>query len=71
MAASRSQLSVEVLSSSTSILSLESINSSENILQTTVDMEKLLASTAAVEISYNCHKFVCEGVYYSILDYSR
>lgn len=71
MAASPSQLSIELLVCSTSILPLESINSSENILQTTVDMEKLLVSTAAVEVSYDCGKFVCEGVYYSILDYSR
>ena len=69
MAASRSQLSIELLVCSTSILPLESINSSENILRTTVDMEKLLVSTAAVEVSYDCGKFVCEGVYYSILDY--
>ena len=69
MAASRSQLSIELLVCSTSILPLESINSSENILRTTVDMEKLLVSTAAVEVSYDCGKCVCEGVYYSILDY--
>lgn len=66
MAVSPSQLSVEVLTCSTSILPLGSINYSENILRTTVDMEKLLVPTAAVEISYNCRKFVREGVYYSI-----
>ncbi|QEI41800.1 Pyrrolidone-carboxylate peptidase [Dolichospermum sp. UHCC 0315A] len=80
MAASRSQLSVEVLASSTStlpveftnsadILPQESRNSPENILQTSVDLEKLLVGTAAVEISYDCGKFVCEGLYYSVLDY--
>jgi pyroglutamyl-peptidase len=80
MAASRSQLSVEVLASSTSTLPVESTNSAdilpqesrnspENILQTSVDLEKLLVGTAAVEISYNCGKFVCEGLYYSVLDY--
>lgn len=80
MAASRSQLSVEVLASSTSILPVESTNSAdilpqesrnspENILQTRVDLEKLLVGTAAVEISYDCGKFVCEGLYYSVLDY--
>ena len=69
MAASRSQLSVEVLASSTSICPQESINSPENIFQTTVDLEKLLVQTAAVEISYDCGKFVCEGLYYSVLDY--
>jgi len=65
MAASLSQLSVEVLARSTSI----SINSPENIFQTSVDLEKLLVQTAAVEISYDCGKFVCEGLYYSVLDY--
>jgi pyroglutamyl-peptidase len=69
MAASRSQLSVEVFASSTSICPQESINSPENILRTTVDVEKLLVGTAAVEISYDCGKFVCEGLYYSVLDY--
>ncbi|MEI6443431.1 MAG: peptidase C15 [Nostocales cyanobacterium ELA583] len=69
MAASRSQLTVELFASSTGILPQESINSPENILQTTVDLEKLLVETAAVEISYDCGKFVCEGLYYSILDY--
>jgi pyroglutamyl-peptidase len=69
MAASRSQLSVEVLASSTSILPPESINSPENILRTTVNIEKLLVQTAAVEISCDCGKFVCEGLYYSVLDY--
>jgi len=65
MAEIRSQLSVEVLASSTSI----SINSPENIFQTSVDLEKLLVGTAVVEISYECGKFVCEGLYYSVLDY--
>jgi pyroglutamyl-peptidase len=69
MAASRSKLSVEVLACSTGILPGEAINSSENILRTTVDIEKLLVGTAAVEISYDCGKFVCEGLYYSVLDY--
>ena len=69
MAASRSQLSVEVIASSTSICPQEFINSPENIFQTTVDLEKLLVGTAAVEISYDCGKFVCEGLYYSVLDY--
>ena len=26
-------------------------------------------ATAAVKISYDCGKFVCEGVYYSVLEY--
>jgi pyroglutamyl-peptidase len=51
MAAIRSPLSVEVIASSTNILPQESINSPEQILQTTVDLEKLLVATAAVKIS--------------------
>jgi pyroglutamyl-peptidase len=61
MAASPSSLGEQVPDCSTSILPLGSLNSSENILQTTVDMEKLLVPTAAVEISHDCGKFVCEG----------
>jgi hypothetical protein len=57
MAASPSPLGEQVPDCSTSILPLGSINSSENILQTTIDMEKLLVPTAVVEISYNCHNF--------------
>jgi pyroglutamyl-peptidase len=71
MAASRVNLSVEVRAS---IMSLETtditfIDCAENILQTTVDVEQLVAGTAAVEISYDCGRFVCEGLYYSVLDY--
>ncbi|MFM7406502.1 MAG: peptidase C15 [Cuspidothrix sp.] len=69
MAANRSQLSVEVMASSMAIFPEKSINCTENILQTTVEIEKLLVGTAAVEISYDCGKFVCEGLYYSVLDY--
>jgi pyroglutamyl-peptidase len=80
MAETRSQLSVEVLARGTGILPVkspnsldilpqESINSPENIFQTSVDLEKLLVQTAAVEISYDCGKFVCEGLYYKVLDY--
>jgi len=65
----KSAVTVEVIASSTGKMPVESINSTENILQTTVDMEKLLVGTAAVEISYDCGKFVCEGLYYSVLDY--
>jgi pyroglutamyl-peptidase len=43
----------------------------ENVLQTTVDLEQLVAGTRAVEISYDCGKFVCEGLYYSVLDELR
>ncbi|MDZ7964950.1 MAG: peptidase C15 [Nostoc sp. DedSLP03] len=58
MAASRTQLSVEAGASC-----------KENILQTEVDLEKLVAGAAAIQISHDCGKFVCEGLYYSVLDY--
>jgi pyroglutamyl-peptidase len=60
MAESRKQLSVERIASY-----------AENILETTVDLEQLLKEATAIEISDDCGKFVCEGVYYSVLDYLR
>ncbi|WP_375512267.1 peptidase C15 [uncultured Nostoc sp.] len=58
MAASRTQLSVEAGASC-----------GESILQTKVDLEELVTGAAAIEISHDCGKFVCEGLYYSVLDY--
>ncbi|MDZ8095473.1 MAG: peptidase C15 [Nostoc sp. DedQUE05] len=58
MAASRTQLSVEAVASC-----------GEIVLQTEVDLEKLVAGAAKIQISYDCGKFVCEGLYYSVLDY--
>lgn len=58
MAASRKQLSVEV-----------SASCKESVLQTAVDLKKLVAESSTIEISYDCGKFVCEGLYYSVLDY--
>ncbi|MEH1826439.1 MAG: peptidase C15 [Nostoc sp.] len=58
MAASRTQLSVEAVASY-----------GEIVLQTEVDLEKLVAGAEAIEISYDCGKFVCEGLYYSVLAY--
>ncbi len=60
MAESRKQLSVEKIASK-----------AENILQTTVDLEQLVKQTTTIEISHDCGKFVCEGLYYSVLDYLR
>jgi pyroglutamyl-peptidase len=60
MAESRKQLSVERIASK-----------AENILETTVDLEQLVKEATAIEISDDCGKFVCEGVYYSVLDYLR
>ena len=58
MAASRTQLSVEAVASCKEI-----------VLQTEVDLEKLVAGATAIQISHDCGKFVCEGLYYSVLDY--
>ncbi|MBN4002300.1 peptidase C15 [Nostoc sp. LPT] len=65
MAASRTQLSVEAVASC-----------GESVLQTEVDLEKLVAGAGAIQISHDCGKFVCvrvasrrEGLYYSVLDY--
>jgi pyroglutamyl-peptidase len=75
MAASRQNLSVEVVASSESIQTTDISfrDGGENFgittLQTIVNVEQLIAETAAVEISYDCGKFVCEGLYYSVLDY--
>ncbi|MBW4624254.1 MAG: peptidase C15 [Brasilonema octagenarum HA4186-MV1] len=60
MARKRTLLSVEVGASC-----------GEIVLQTTVDLEKLVAGAKAVEISHDCGKFVCEGLYYSVLDELR
>jgi pyroglutamyl-peptidase len=66
MAASRQKLSVEVMARSTNIAPEDG---KEKVLQTTVEIEKLITGTTAVEISYDCGKFVCEGLYYSVLEY--
>jgi pyroglutamyl-peptidase len=58
MAASRRQLSVEVGASC-----------GESILNTGVNLEQLVVGAAAIEISQDCGKFVCEGLYYSVLNY--
>lgn len=69
MAASRQYLSVEVLASNIGILSSESIDNDQKTLQTPIDLGQLLVGTTAVEISYDCGKFVCEQLYYLVLDY--
>ncbi|MEH2468309.1 MAG: hypothetical protein V7K23_32600 [Nostoc sp.] len=49
MAASRTQLSVQAGASCKEI-----------ILQTEVDLEKLVVGALAIQISHDCGKFVCE-----------
>ncbi|MBD2136540.1 peptidase C15 [Anabaena sp. FACHB-1237] len=71
MAACREYLSVEVIASNSGILTANSIDDNCTTLQTSVDMDKLLQGTKSVEISYDCGKFVCEQLYYLVLDYLR
>ncbi|MBD2497578.1 peptidase C15 [Nostoc sp. FACHB-280] len=58
MAASRQRLSVE-----------EGANQGTIFLPTVVNLEKLVLGTVATDISSDCGKFVCEGLYYAVLDY--
>ncbi|MBD2439638.1 peptidase C15 [Nostoc sp. FACHB-110] len=58
MAASRQRLSVEV-----------GANQGAIFLQSAVNLEKLVSGTVATDISKDCGKFVCEGLYYAVLDY--
>ena len=63
MAESRQSLTVE------SQANRICIDGEENILPTQVDLEQLILETSAVKVSHDCGKFVCEGLYYSVLDY--
>jgi pyroglutamyl-peptidase len=58
MAASRTKLSLEAVASF-----------EETVLPTTFNLEKLVAGTTEIEISHDCGKFVCNGLYYAILNY--
>ncbi|HEY9797747.1 MAG TPA: peptidase C15 [Leptolyngbyaceae cyanobacterium] len=39
------------------------------LIKTWVDLEKLVAEAAEIEISHDAGKFVCEGLYYEVLKY--
>jgi len=58
MAESRSQLTIEAKASA-----------EDEVLNTQVNLFQLIAGIDGVEISYDAGKFVCEGLYYSILKY--
>jgi pyroglutamyl-peptidase len=58
MAASRTKLSLEAVASC-----------GETVLPTNVNLEKLVLGTTAIEISYDCGKFVCESLYYAVLNH--
>lgn len=53
-------------------LSVESNASLENhLIETWVNVDKLIADLKVTEISHDAGKFVCEGLYYSTLSYLR
>ncbi len=58
MAERRSQLTIEAKASS-----------GDEWLNTRVNLHQLMAGINGIEISYDAGKFVCEGLYYSILKY--
>jgi pyroglutamyl-peptidase len=74
MAESRKHLSVEsqarITTKSTDCnIKVLAVDSQESVLQATINIQELLVGAKAVEISHDCGKFVCEGLYYSVLDY--
>ncbi|HYW21477.1 MAG TPA: peptidase C15 [Nodularia sp. (in: cyanobacteria)] len=58
MAANRTKLSLEAVASF-----------EETVLPTTFNLEKLVAGTTEIEISHDCGKFVCNGLYHAVLNY--
>jgi len=60
MAESRTKLSVE-----------SNATCGDAIIKTPVDLEKLVAGLSGTEISHDAGKFVCEGLYYAVLEYVR
>jgi pyroglutamyl-peptidase len=72
MAASRQNLSVEVVVNNEYIQSTDipfkdgGENCGIRTLQTIVNVEQLISQAEAVEISYDCGKFVYECLYYSL-----
>ena len=55
-----------------SILTIESQASTENhLIKTWVKLDKLTAGLKMTNISHDAGKFVCEGLYYSLLKYLR
>jgi len=53
-------------------LTVESCATCNNdLLKTSVSLEKLVAELASTEISHDAGKFVCEGLYYEVLSYVR
>lgn len=58
------------MAESRSLLTIESTATcGEMVLTTPVDLTQLIIDTVVIEISNDAGKFVCEGLYYSILQY--
>lgn len=58
------------MAESRSLLTIESTATcGEMVLTTPVDLTQLIIDSVAIEISNDAGKFVCEGLYYSILQY--
>ena len=60
MAESRQKLTVE-----------SNATSANDMIKTLVNLDRLIADLKVTEISHDAGKFVCEGLYYSILKYLR
>lgn len=58
MAESRSQLTVE-----------SNASCGDLILRSSTDLEHLIAELSATQISHDAGKFVCEGLYFAVLNY--
>ncbi|MBF2064615.1 MAG: peptidase C15 [Calothrix sp. C42_A2020_038] len=76
MAESRFSLSVESNARSTSAFkncstSMLSEDYQETTLHPLVNLNELVAPSHTLEISQDCGGFVCEGLYYLVLDYLR
>jgi pyroglutamyl-peptidase len=52
-------------------LTVESCATCNDLLKTSVNLEKLVAESVGTEISHDAGKFVCEGLYYEVLSYLR
>ncbi|MEM7727039.1 MAG: peptidase C15 [Cyanobacteria bacterium P01_A01_bin.45] len=70
MAEKRTRLSIESNASSVAIFPEQlSDDFAPKVKYTQVDLISLLAGIDSIDISHECGKFVCEGLYYSVLDY--
>jgi pyroglutamyl-peptidase len=75
MAESRQQLSIESSASCERDCAPRpkpiGINRLRDRITTSLDLEKLISKLSATYISHDAGKFVCEGLYYQVLNYLR